>query len=478
MNEDCRPHAHLGATSALDLEILLVSIWESEHARSFTIDGLQRIVQTSGLASLQAALAPTRMLRCRSMRNLSLSLKPRLVLPFVLALSLYASAASPKFRVLHAFAGGASDGGYPISKLAIDQFGDLFGTTTGGGSLTECSSIGCGTAFELSSRNGRWQETVLLDFSPSSSGGFPDPAGPVVFDSKGNVYGIENFGGDALGAVYQLARSGNVWTENVLHSFSGTGDGFYPYGGLVRDAAGNIYGSTTNGGANGLGTVFELASNADGTWTYNIIYDFGNAGPYDAEGPYGPLAVDASGSLYGTSQSGGTYGYGTVFKLSASNGVWTDTVLFNFTLDYGSTPNPFGVVMDALGNLYGTTTQGGPYGVGTIYKLTPTAGFWTRTVLHTFAGTDGAYPFGGLAIDKSGTLYGTSDSGGTFGYGNVYKLSSANGKWGQTILHAFSKGTDGANPFAGVTLDQQGNLYGVAANGGAYGQGIVFEITP
>jgi uncharacterized repeat protein (TIGR03803 family) len=413
------------------------------------------------------------------MRIFFLPLKPRLItLSFVLALLPYASAANPKFQVLHAFAGGASDGASPSSKLAMDQFGDLFGTTTGGGSLTECNSIGCGTAFELSSRNGGWKETVLLDFAPSSNDGFPSPSGPTVFDSEGNIYGIENYGGNSLGAVYQLARSGNAWTENILHIFGGAGDGFYPYGGLVRDAAGNIYGSTSNGGANGQGTIFELTSNADGTWTYNIIYDFASAGPYDAEGPYGPLTIDASGSLYGTSQAGGTYDYGAVFKLSLSNGVWTDAVLFNFTLDYGSSPNPVGVVMDAAGNLYGTTTDGGPYAVGTIYKLTPTTGFWNRTILHTFAGTDGAYPFGGLAVDKSGTLYGTTDSGGTFGYGNVYKLSSTNGKWTQTILHAFSDGTDGANPFADVTLDQQGNLYGIAGNGGANGKGVVFEITP
>lgn len=413
------------------------------------------------------------------MNNSFLSLNARLLtLSFVLALSLSASAANPKFQVLHAFAGGASDGASPASKLAIDQFGDLFGTTTGGGSLTECSLIGCGTAFELSSRNGHWKENVFFDFPPSSSGGFPQPLGPSVFDSKGNVYGTQSYGGDALGAIYQLARSGNVWTENVLHDFGGTSDGFYPYWGLVRDASGNLYGATENGGSNGSGTVFELTSNADGTWTYNIIYEFGSGGVYDASGPYGPLTVDASGALYGTSQGGGTYGYGTVFKLSSSNGVWTDTVLFNFTLDYGSDPSPVGVVLDASGNLYGSTTYGGPYGVGTIYKLTPTTGFWNRTILHTFAGTDGAYPYGELAIDKSGALYGTSDSGGTFGYGNVYKLSSTNGKWNQTILHEFTKSTDGANPFAGVTLDQQGNLFGVAEDGGAYGLGVVFEITP
>jgi uncharacterized repeat protein (TIGR03803 family) len=402
----------------------------------------------------------------------------------IVVLAVSASGASPKFQVLHAFAGGATDGGSPVSNLLLDKNGNLFGTTGLGGLITDCYTDGCGTAFELSPRNGRWKESVLYDFSPTSNGEFPNPSGTLVFDSKGNVYGTQSNGGDPscqCGVVYQLTRSGGIWTENVLHTFSGgTSDGFYPYWGLVRDAVGNLYGATENGGSYGYGTIFELTSNADGTWTYNLIYEFGTAGIYDAQNPYGPLMIDSSGNLYGTTVSGGTFGYGSVFKLSPSGGTWTDTVLFNFTLDYGSYPNPVGVVMDASGNLYGTTTQDGTYAVGTIYKLTPSgAGFWNRTILHTFTGsTDGAYPYGGLAIDKSGVLYGTADSGGSFGYGNVYKLAFTNGKWNQTILHAFTKGNDGANPFAGVILDQLGNVYGAAGNGGAYGFGVVFEITP
>src|SRR5580698_4903818 len=186
-----------------------------------------------------------------SMTNFFLSPRPRLLtLLFVLALSLCARAASPKFHVLHAFAGGASDGAAPTSKLVLDQYGDLFGTTAGGGSLTECFSGGCGTAFELSPRNGRWKENVLFDFSPSSNGGYPNPSGPAVFDSKGNVYGTESSGGDSVGAVYQLTHSGSDWTQNILHDFvAGTSDGIYPYWGLVRDAAGNLYGATEGGGS-------------------------------------------------------------------------------------------------------------------------------------------------------------------------------------------------------------------------------------
>jgi uncharacterized repeat protein (TIGR03803 family) len=188
--------------------------------------------------------------------------------------------------------------------------------------------------------------------------------------------------------------------------------------------------------------------------------------------------MDSQGNIYGTSASGGSYGYGAVFKLSPSNGSWTESVLFNLTIDYGNYPNPWGVVPDSAGNLYGTATDGGPYGVGTVYKLTPQTGFWKRTILYTFSGSgDGAYPFG-LAISSSGTLYGAADSGGSFGYGNVYQIQSVNGKWMQSVLHEFTNGTDGEHPFGNLIFDSQGNLYGTAQSGGTYGFGTVFEITP
>jgi len=419
------------------------------------------------------------------MRNIIVALLARLLpLLVVVVLARSTSAASPKFQVLHAFAGGATDGSYPVPNLLLDRYGNLFGTTEEGGSLTDCYSLGCGTAFELSVRNGHWKENVLFDFSPTASGGLPNVAGTLVLDSIGNVYGTQNAGGDPscnCGSVYKLTRSGGVWTQTLLHNFTGgTTDGAYPYWGLVEDAAGNLYGATQSGGINtNYGTIFELTPNADGTWTYSLIYEFGTPGYTDAISPYGPLTIDASGTLYGAAISGGIYGYGAVFKLSQSGGSWAESVLFNFTLDYGATDYPNGLVVDAAGNLYGTTTSGGAYGVGTIYKLTPSVGFWNRTVLHTFTGgIDGAYPYGGLAIDASGVLYGTTYLGGSYGYGNVYKFQSVDGKWKQTLLHTFTNGKDGGRPVAGPILDQLGNVYGVAINGGAYGFGVAFEITP
>jgi uncharacterized repeat protein (TIGR03803 family) len=239
-----------------------------------------------------------------------------------------------------------------------------------------------------------------------------------------------------------------------------------------------LYGATPNGGFDNSGTVFELTPNVDGAWTYNIIYSFGSARANDGQEPSGPLTIDASGNLYGTTTAGGSYGEGTVYRLAPSGGAWTESILFNFSLDYGTIPNPTGVQIDSGGNLYGTTSYGGPYGLGTIYKLTPTIGLWNRTVLHSFAGgADGAFPFGGIVFGPAGDLYGAASEGGTFGYGNVYEFSLVNGKWKQSILHQFTNGNDGSNPYVPLVINQLGNLYGAAYQGGAYGFGTAFEIT-
>src|SRR5271170_4879674 len=386
--------------------------------------------------------------------------------------------AGPRFQLLHAFAGPSSDGSYPATPLLVGSNGNLLGATTfGGDSSTLCYSLGCGIVFELAPRNGHWNEALLYNFSPTATGSYPNPQGPLTLDASGNIYGIETAGsGDSTcgcGAVFQLTRSEGAWTLNILHTYTGpSNDGSFPNSGLISDNAGNLYGATPNGGFDNSGTVFELTPNVDGTWTYNIIYSFGSARAGDGEEPSGPLTIDASGNLYGTTTAGGNFGEGTVYKLAPSGGAWTESILFNFSLDYGTQPNPTGVQIDSGGNLYGTTSYGGPYGLGTIYKLTPTIGLWNRTVLHSFTGgADGAFPFGGIVFGPASNLYGAAYEGGTFGYGNVYEFSLVNGKWKQSILHQFTNGNDGSNPYVPLVINQLGNLYGAADQGGAYGFG-------
>ena len=417
-----------------------------------------------------------------TMKNIRLL--ARLLSAFAVAvLVLYASANAQTFQVLHAFAAPPTDG-FPSGAFLLDSQGHLFFASDAGGENTDCSGYGCGAVFELSKGYGHWKESTLYAFSPFN-GNSPTPAGPLIMDTSGNIYGTQSHGGDPscdCGAVYQLTQSAGVWSQNLLYSFTGgVNDGMYPASGLVRDSAGNLYGSTSNGGLNNNGTIFELSPNADGTWSYSIIHNFsyGVNGSSDGSEPYGPLTMDSLGNLYGTTLQGGLWSYGTAFRLSFSSGTSTEAILFNFTLDYSFAPNPVGVVPDAAGNLYGTTQSGGAYGLGTIYKLTPAIGFWNRTILHTFTGSgDGANPLGGLAIDATGALYGASIQGGSFGYGNVYKFSHVSGRWNQTLLHEFTNGTDGREPVLGLVLDWKGNVYGLANGGGAYGNGVAFEIMP
>jgi uncharacterized repeat protein (TIGR03803 family) len=398
-----------------------------------------------------------------------------------------ASSAASTLKVLYSFKGG-TDGNYPYDQLFLDPAGNLYGVTAAGGSTTQCYGEGCGTVFELMTRNGHWTEIELYSFPASSNSSSPNPTGPLVRDSSGNLYGTTMHGGDPscdCGEVYQLTRSAGVWTQSTIHNFvGGANDGQYVQPGLVQDSAGNLYGMTDAGGniqngCSGCGTVFELTRNSDGTWTENLIYQFTNG--RDGANPYGPMAIDAAGNLYGTTVSAGVYGWGTVFKLTPSNGTWTETTLFDFTVsDGGNGGNQTsGLALDAAGNLFAASPYGGVNQVGIVYELTPTTGYWNYSTVHTFTGGgDGGYPYAGLSVDKAGNLYGATIYGGTFEYGTVYKLARGkSGRWNETVLHSFTNGSDGSLPY-GVILDSSGNLYGTASEGGANSHGVVFEITP
>jgi uncharacterized repeat protein (TIGR03803 family) len=300
--------------------------------------------------------------------------------------------------VLHSFTATGKDGAYPLAGLVADSAGNLYGTTSTGGDNY------AGIVFKL---NKTGEETVLWGFSDATDGGYP--AAGLIRDASGNLYGTAEGGGVYdYGVVFKLDKGGH---ETVLYSFSGTGgDAQAPIAGLVRDAAGNLYGTTPFGGASDMGAVFKL----DKKGKEIVLYSF--SGGTDGKYPQDSLALDAEGNLYGTALLGGR-SYGVVFKVD-KNG--EETVLHDFDLSDGSLPSA-NLVRDGSGNLYGTATYGGAGKVGTVFKTARTG---KVTVLHSFSyETEGGNPVAGLFRDAQGNLYGSTPEYGPWGFGTVFKLT-------------------------------------------------------
>jgi uncharacterized repeat protein (TIGR03803 family) len=404
-----------------------------------------------------------------------------------LVVLVFATVATPlaqgqTFIVLHKFI-GPPDGGFPNGGVIVDSKANLYGTTSEGG--TGSCNGGCGTVFKLSPSG---TETVLYSFTGTNGDG-KYPQGGLVRDTAGNLYGATYGGGTSgtacngygCGTVFKLSPSG---TETVLYSFSGGVDGATPESGVIRDSAGNLYGTTHLGGVYNWGTVFKV----DTSGTETVLHSFDGAHG-DAGDALGGLILDSAGMLFGTTQGGGiinqhclpdlAMGCGTVFQITTAG---AETVLYKFTgYKDGNTPSG-NVAQDSEGNLYGTSQPfPTPVGYGTIFEL-DTAG--TFTVLHTFTGgAGGADPFAGLIRDSAGNLYGTTYQGGgggttcqTFdgGCGIAFEFSHA-GKF--SVLHSFTGGADGGWLIAPLALDSKGNLYGTA-NIGGIGDGTVFKIVP
>jgi uncharacterized repeat protein (TIGR03803 family) len=402
--------------------------------------------------------------------------------------------------VLYAFKGG-SDGCYPDAGLLEDKSGNLYGTTSiGGGEGSGCyGNTGHGTVFKLAPNGNK---TVLHVFAGPDGAG---PSGDLIADKASNLYGTTGGGGAyGYGTVFRLAPDG---THTVLYSFAGEGDGAYPYAGLVRDARGNLYGTTyqtdgqycENSGDCG-GTVFQIAP--DGTET--VLHAFTGEQTGDGADPTGGLILDKDGNLYGTTSMGGTTGCegeyepngcGTFFKIAPDG---TETLLYAFRgRKHGDGSYPGGnLIRDDAGNFYGTTGQGGqdgchPYhGCGTVFQLAPDG---TETVLYAFAGgRDGAVPFSGLIRDEAGNLYGTTAGGGGTGgqegckstpqgCGTVFKLAPDGT---ETVLFDFADNIrDGIDPRPKLMRGADGKLYGTAFDGGVLtdctggaGCGTVFRL--
>ncbi len=402
------------------------------------------------------------------------------------------TASAQTFKTLHIF--HEKDGAIPSGTLVFDAAGNIYGTTNAGGD-PGCTG-GCGTVYELMPKaNGTWTYKLLYGFRPDEDA-YPDAG--VVFDTTGNLYGLANNGPDT-GDVYQLVPTADgLWTENVLYRMGGSFDG-NPQGGLVFDSAGNLYGTSAWGCGYGFGVscVFEMTPGGD-SWTFNLLYGLdytGSAGWY----PSGTTPIfDANGNIYATTTFGGNsgcspygngcYGLGVVFELTPSgSGTWTEQVLHAFTGEEDGESPACPLVFDSAGNLYGTTYAGGKYGKGNVFELTPNAqGAWTLLVLHQFTGgNDGSTPEGGVIFDAAGNLYGTTNQGGPYGDGVLFKLThEPTGGWHETVVHAFQD-NPGAYPGGGPNLaganlvfDGSGNLYGTTSGDGVKNFGTVFEYIP
>ena len=406
---------------------------------------------------------------------------PRLLVTVILSvLVTFQLGQAQTLTILHSFTGGV-DGGQPFGSLTKDKAGNLYGNTNHGGvenANCNINGTGCGTVFELTPSGSAWSFNVIYSF-----GGYPvDGASPVtgaMVIRQGNLYGTTMLGGTAscsetqgCGTVFKLSPSQNGWTETLLYNFSSAASGvFWPRSGVVIGQKGNIFGTAFNGGPYYIGGVFELTPSGSESTLYNF------PGGANGANPYGGLAHDKNGNLYGTTPYAGSC-CGTVFRIAPDG---TETVLHTFAGGTDGNTSWAGLVFDKLGNLYGTTWEGGGtscggLGCGTVFQLAPDG---TETILHIFNSSDGAAPRGGVILDAKGNLYGTTTYGGDHNSGTVYKLTPSGGLWTETVLHSFNEfdKSDGAIP-QGSLLLRGGILYGTTQLGGANDQGTVFKLDP
>ncbi len=348
-----------------------------------------------------------------------------------------------------------------------------------------------GKIFQVSFPAKAFTYKQLYSFTGNTDGALPNS--PLVLDSQGNLYGVISTGGDSYkGNVYRLSPTqAGDWNLTVLYSFTSGSDGGYPSGGVILDQAGNLYGTTYYGGllsecsGVGCGVVFELSPGLNGSWTETVLHSF-----LETEGalPASQLVFGTKGILYGTTSVGGTAtncegtpanGCGVVFRLAPSQGGWTEATLHSFDFTDGAYPQ--GITYHG-GKLYGTTIAGGSRFVGTVFEVTPTKSGGTENVIHSFgSGADATQPTGAVIFGKKGTLYGSASRGGNSacnnqGCGAIFELTPSEGTWTESILHQFTGGDDGAQPYGTPILGKGGNLLGTTISGGVSGYGVVFEL--
>lgn len=390
-----------------------------------------------------------------------------------IALMATAAWAASTTNLVYSFA-GSTDGEYTDTELVRDSAGNLYGTSVQGG------TYGGGTVFQVTTAG---VHTVLYNFTGGADGG--EPYKGVTLDAQGDLYGTAVTGGGGsceggCGVVFKLTNSGGVWTQSVIHTFLGGTDGSGPGSPVSIDSHGNVYGTTPTGGAFGMGTVYQLKSGANG-WKIRILHTF-SGGADGGGGSAGRLLIDAAGNLFGACTVGGVHGFGTIFQMSFNQGSWKFTTLYAFrdqpdgALPYG------GLVMDKQGNLFGTTYYAGANDLGTVYKLSYSNGTWTEKVLYSFkGGLDGASPISSLAADSAGNFYGTTSDGGasTCSCGVIFKMThTSSGKWGESVVYRFPGTPNPGFAYNGMISGAGGTFYGATVHGGSTNDGAIYEFLP
>jgi len=406
---------------------------------------------------------------------------PGKALPILLFLALMIAvppAQSQSYSVVHPFTGGG-DGGYPYFGLTKDRAGNFYGAANVGG------AHGYGVIFKLSPAGSGWMITPLYSFQGGDDGASPmaspifGPDGALYGTTSA---GADN--GHGVGTVYRLAPPASScktalceWSETVLYR-ANTDFGFGVTGQVAFDSAGKLYGTVGGGGIDEGGYVFQLTPSG-GSWMSRVLHEFNPESGEDCNAPGGGVVLDAAGNLYGTANTGCVGNNGGVWEVSRSGSGWTESIVRSFNNLTDGNGSMAGLTPDGHGNFFGTTYDLGPAGGGTVFELTPSGQGWSFSVVHAFNQNDqdGRFLTAPVSLDAAGNVYGTTV--GCLDYrGTVFKLTPSENGWTATVLYRFTGESDGGDPSSNVVMDAGGNLYGTASDDGSHNVGVIWQITP
>ncbi len=391
-------------------------------------------------------------------------LKSAILLSSTMLLAAYSASASE--NVLYSFPTASQ----PTGQLIQDKKGDLYGVSILGGGQND------GFVFELTERGGAWNGRTIYDFSGTDGA---NPAAALEIDTDtGVLYGTTRYGGIGWGTVFSLTPNGRRWQHDVLYDFTAGLDGDEPDGKLYLDQTNGVLlgtaSSNVTGNPSGCGDVFELTQSG-GNWSFSPVYEF-QGGADGCIPETGPRPAIEAGTYFGTtSYNTPDANKGTVYQLTNGGGSWSEAVVDAFPKSKdGTFPTDLYVVSDDL--IYGTASESGAHGSGVVFELKHTRRGWKETVLHSFNGADGSGPVGLLYDSKSGIIYGTTSSGGSFNGGVLFELTASGQDWTETVLHSFGASGDGANPAGRPIRDRRtGVLYGATSAGGQNNGGVLYS---